>query len=305
MQLFRHALAVAAALAAFGPAAAENPSWSSSYPELVFATAPAENAADTSERFQPWTAYLSKALGVKVTLRLVNDYAAVSEGPKAGNIHIAYYGSAALARALKVTGGGVEPFVTAVNPDGSIGYYSVAYVKADSPYQKLEDLKGKSLGLVDPNSTSGNNMPRYAMSKMGIDPEKFFGKVVYTGSHENALMAIAQGTVDVAFNWWDSEAESNLSRMAAKGMVKSEQFRMIFKSPLLPGAPCVYLTSLPDDLKGAIRRAFMEAPQKDPAAFDRLSGGKGRGFAPVTADDYKDAVEMMEFVDRLHRKQPS
>ena len=46
-----------------------------------------------------------------------------------------------------------------VNSDGTKGYYSVFYVLAKSPYQKIEDLKGKNLGLVDPNSTSGNNMP--------------------------------------------------------------------------------------------------------------------------------------------------
>ena len=46
-------------------------------------------------------------------------------------------------------------------------------------------------------------MPRFALDKMGIDPDTFFGKVVYTGSHENAVLALAQGTVDVAANWWN------------------------------------------------------------------------------------------------------
>ena len=100
-----------------------------------------------------------------------------------------------------------EPFAIEVNEDGTKGYHSVFYVKKDSPYQKIEDLKGKNLGLVDPNSTSGNNVPRFALSKMGIDPDTFFGKVVYTGSHENAVIALQQGTVDVAANWWNDERE--------------------------------------------------------------------------------------------------
>ena len=62
----------------------------------------------------------------------------------------------------------------------------------DSAYQKIEDLKGSNFGLVDPNSTSGNNVPRYALNRMGINPEQFFGKVVYTGSHENAVIALQQ-----------------------------------------------------------------------------------------------------------------
>lgn len=300
----RHLLAIAA-LAVLTGTVVQAQSWRTQYPELVFAVIPAENASGVTDRYQPWIEYLSKQLGVKVTLRLANDYAAVIEGQKAGNIHIAFYGPASLARAIKVTNGGIEPFVTTINQDGTVGYYSVAYVKAGSPYQKIEDLKGKNLGLVDPNSTSGNNMPRFAMDKIGINPEKFFAKVVYAGSHENAVMALQQGTVDVAFDWWNSDADSNLTRMVNKGMVKKEEFRIIFKSPLLPGSPYAYLASLPDDLKQAIRTAFVDAPQNDKAAFDRLSDGKDRGFTAVTRDDYKGVIELIEFVDRLHRRQSS
>jgi phosphonate transport system substrate-binding protein len=280
--------------------------WKAQYPELVLAITPAENASGVAERYAPWVAYLSRELGVKVTLRIANDYAAVIEGQKAGNIHIGYYGPAALARALKVTNGGVEPFITTINHDGSVGYYSVAYVKSDSPYRRIEDLKGKNVGFVDPNSASGNNVPRFALDKMGIDPDQYFAKVVYAGSHENAVIAVIQGTVDVAFNWWNSDADSNLTRMVNKGMVKKDELRIIFKSELIQGAPFAYLTSLPEDLKFAITTAFVEGPSKDKAAFDRMSDGHDLGFALVTAADYKSTIELIEFVDRLRRKkQPS
>src|SRR5215470_18491833 len=140
-------LAFAASVLLAGTAQAQ--SWKAQYPELVFAVVPAENASGVTDRYEPWVAYLAKELGTKVTLRIANDYAAVIEGQKAGNIHIAYYGPASLSRALKVTNGGVEPFVTTINQDGTIGYYSVSYVKTDSPYKAIADLKGKNLGLVD------------------------------------------------------------------------------------------------------------------------------------------------------------
>ena len=172
-----------------------------------------------------------------VKLRIASDYAAVIEGQRAGNIQIAYYGPASFARA-RMTGVKTDAFAIDVNSDGSKGYYSVFYVLKDAPYQKIDDLKGKNLGLVDPNSTSGNSMPRFAMNGLGIDPEAFFGKVVYAGSHENAVLALAQGTIDVAANWWNAEDDSNLTRMLNKGMVKKadgtpmtkEDFRIVFKS---------------------------------------------------------------------------
>jgi phosphonate transport system substrate-binding protein len=93
--------------------------------------------------------------------------------------------------------------------------------------------------------------------------------------------------------------------MVNKGMVRKQDFRIIFTSPLLPGAPYAMLASLPDDLKVAIKTAFVEGPRNDKAAFDRLSDGKDRGFKAVGQDDYKAAIELIDFVDRLHRKQPS
>jgi hypothetical protein len=95
------------------------------------------------------------------------------------------------------------------------------FVKASSPHKKIEELS-KNLGLVDPNSTSGNNVPRFELNKMGIaDADTYFGKVVFTGSHENALLALAQGTVDVAANQWTSDDDSTLAQMLHKGMLKN------------------------------------------------------------------------------------
>ena len=292
-------MAALAASLAFG-AAAEAQDWKAKYPELVMAVVPAENASGVTERYTPFINYLSKELGTKVTLRIANDYAAVIEGQKAGNVQIAYYGPASYSRAI-IVGAKIEPFAIDVNSDGSKGYYSVFYVKASSPYQKIEDLKGKNLGLVDPNSTSGNNMPRFALKQTGIDVDSYFAHVVYTGSHENALTALQQGTVDVAANWWNADDDSNLTRMVNKGMLKKEDFRIIFKSPLIINSPYAYLSDLPADLKAAIRQAFFDAPRKDKAAFEKLSDGKNRPWEPITHQDYLPTIEMVKYVDTLRK----
>ena len=283
--------------------------WRAKYPELVFACVPEENASGTVDRFTPFVSYLTNELGTKVTLRVANDYAAVIEGQRAGNIHIGYYGPASFARAL-IIGVKTEAFAIDVNSDGSKGYYSVFYVLAKSPYQKIEDLKGKAMAFVDPNSTSGNNMPRFVLDGMGIDPETFFSKTVFAGSHENAVLALVQGTVEVAANWWNAADDSNLTRMLNKGMLKNadgspmtkDDFRIILKSPLIINSPYAYLQDLPDDLKKAIRDAFFAAATKDKDAFAKLSDGKNRPWQSVTNADYDRTVELVKFVDTLRKK---
>ena len=125
----RIVLAGAAALAFTTSALAED--WKAKYPEITFAVIPAENGSGVTERFTPFVNYLSKELGIKVNLRVANDYAAVIEGQRAGNIQIGYYGPASFARA-RVTGVKTDAFVIDVNADGSKGYYSVFYVLAKS-----------------------------------------------------------------------------------------------------------------------------------------------------------------------------
>lgn len=278
--------------------------------EIVYAAVPAENASGVSDRMAPFIAYLSKEIGVKVTLRIANDYAAVIEGQRAGNIHIGGYGPASFARA-RLTGVQTDAFVIDVNNDGTKGYYSVFYVLASSPYKTIEDLKGKNLGVVDPNSTSGYNMPLYTLNKHGIpSAEKFFGKVQTTGSHENAVLALAQGTVDVAANWWNADDDSNLTRMLSKGMVKNasgtimkkEDFRIILKTDLIINSPTAMLTSLPAPMKAKIKDAFLNAATNDKAAFEKLSDGKNKPWQTTDNAAYDDTIKLIQFVDALRKK---
>jgi len=203
-----------------------------------------------------------------------------------------------------------DAFIIDVNSDGTKGYYSVFYVLASSPYQSIEDLKGKNLGLVDPNSTSGYNMPLVALDKRHIDAEKFFAKSLVTGSHENAVIALAQGTVDVAANWWNADNDSNLTRMLTKGIVKNtsgaimkkEDFRVILKSDLIINSPTAMLSDLPPDLQTAIKTTFLQAATKDKAAFEKLSDGLNRPWEPIDNAAYDDTIKLIRFVDTLRKK---
>lgn len=297
----RNLLQAAAGLAALPMlATAARADWKADYPELVFATVPDENATGVEKRYEPFIQYLTKQLGVPVKLRVANDYAAVIEGQIAGNIHLALYGPSAFARAL-MNGAKIEAFAMQVNKDGTKGYYSVLYVKADSPYQKIEDLKGKSLGLVDPNSTSGNNVPRFEMNRLGIKPEEFFSNVVYTGSHENAVIALQQGQVEGAFNWWNDENESMLRRMERKSMAKYDDFRIIFKSNQIVNSPYAMLTTMPAELQAAIKDAMFNIQKNDPEAFQVMTDGEQQLWVPVTNADYQVIIDLNTFVDSLRK----
>ncbi len=276
--------------------------WRTRYSELVFAVVPVENASGAAERFRPLTEYLTRQLGIPVRLRTPADYASVIEGQRAGEIHIAYYGPASYARAY-MTGVKTEPFAVEVNADGGKSHRAVFYVKRESPFEKIADLKGKKLALVDPESMSGNAVPRFELNKLGIDTDKFFGKVTYAGSHENAILALKNGTADVCANWWSHEGESVLRRMEDKGVpgIRYNDYRIISLSDPIVNAPIAYLSALPGDLKKSIREAFFNIELNDKAAFDAFAGGKLLPWEPVSHKEYEPVIELIEFVDGLHK----
>jgi phosphonate ABC transporter binding protein len=237
----RIVLAGAAALAFTASASAED--WKAKYPEITFAVVPAENASGVTERYAAFVSYLSKELGIKVNLRVANDYAAVIEGQRAGNIHIASYGSASFARA-RLTGVKTDAFANDINADGSTGYYSMFFVKASGSYKTIDDVKGKNLGLVDPNSTSGFLVPTaYIFAAKSIDPKSCF-KTVRNANHQANAMAVANKQVAAATN--NSE---DLQRVAASAPDARSQIKIIWTSPLIPLDPLVWRKDLDPAVK--------------------------------------------------------
>ncbi len=290
-------------------AGADAQSWKAKYPEITFAVVPQDNARTTNARWSGFANYLSGALGVKVTLRTVQDYAAVIEGQRAGHIQIAFHGAASFARA-RLTGVAADAFATDLNADGDDGYYSVYYTLARSPYRRLEDLRGKTLALVDPNSTSGNSVPRYELFKKGIALERYFGRTIYAGSHENALYALAQGTVDAAINQWGSDDDSTLQQMLNQHMLKKPDgtaysradFRIVHKSQKILNGPYCLMSALPAEMKTAVKAAFFESPKRAPAAFAAISDGRRKGFVAVSNKDYDYILAMSRFIDTERRR---
>jgi len=279
-------------LAAAGSASAAD--WQSQFKTVNFGVVTSENEADRIIRYKPVVAYLEKELGVKVEFRVATDYAGIIEGVKAGKIEVAYFGPASYAQAWIVTNGQVEQLLGQKDLQGNTGYYSVLVVKADSDYQSIEDVKGKKLAFADPNSTSGHQAPRFFMTEAGIDVDSYFGSNSFSGSHENSVIALLNGTFDVAATWYNSDERSNFTRMMDKGMIPKDSVRVIWKSPKLPSSPIAVPTRLPAEMKNAIQDAFMHMKDRDPVAWSSMTDDKSSGYEVMTHADYEPIVRMIQ-----------
>lgn len=253
LTLTRRGLAAAlVSLALVSPVLAQD--WRSEYPELTIGISSGENETDAIARNQPYADYLSRELGVPVKMIRGTDYAAVIEAMRSGHVQIASVGPAAYALARKVMGDEIAPVAVTLDQDGNLGYYSVIAVRADSPYQTLEDIKGKSFAFADPNSTSGYAVPSYYLStELKTSADDYFSEVAFSGGHEQSVMALVNGTFEAVATHWRNETAGNIQTMEKKGLIQPGSTRIIWTSPVIPNTPVMINTTLPRNCKTSSR----------------------------------------------------
>jgi phosphonate transport system substrate-binding protein len=179
-----------------------------------------------------------------------------------------------------------------VSRDGAAGYYGTIITKKGAGLKTMEDIKGKIWAFTDPNSTSGTLVPTvYFYKELKIDPEKYFSKVIYSGSHEASMLAVKNGKVDAA-----STNDIDMARGDGKHWKVDEDFEIIWKSKLIPASPIAYRKDLPASLKKALKEAFVAF--NDPVGLDKL---KLKGYvegSDALFDPIRDQMEVKAALEK-------
>jgi phosphonate transport system substrate-binding protein len=274
---------------------AGTPAQDASWPkELTFALLSTENAAEVTRRWGPIITQLEKDLRVRIKHVTATDYRGTIEALKFKKAEIGHLGPKAYVEASTNNYANVEPVAQLQLANGSLGYRSCLIVHADSDLFSPEDTAGKTFAFNDPNSTSGYLVPSsFFMTEMGIDPQKHFGKVIFSGSHEASILAVANRKVEVA-----STNLPDLQQLTRENKVPRGALRVIWVSKLIPNDPVVVRKDLPPGLKAAIQESLVSMRSRAPETFKEIGAWVG-GF--VTADDAKYQVirDLNETAKRL------
>lgn len=264
-----------------------------------------ENEADRLRSFQCLVDKLPAAIGVeKVQLFPAADYDGVIQGLLGGTLDEAELGASGYAKVYLTDAKAVEPVLTTVQTDGSMGYHSVMVARKDSGMTKVADMKGKKLGFADPDSTSGYLVPNVTLPEaVGAPVKEFFGSTGFGGGHENLVLEVIKGTFDAGTTWAsgvgefkDGYTSGNLRKMVDKGELNMDDLVQLWESPLIPNGPLVVRSTLDDGIKTKWK-AFMTAlPKSDPACFAAIEGGDFKDFADVNVDFYKPIIDARKAV---------
>ena len=231
---------------------------------------PTEGGSDTLARFQILTEHLHKVLGIEVEGFSASDYAGIITAMAHKHIDFAYFGPKSYTEAAEKAN--AQAVVMELDEQGRPGYTGILISKKGSGIKTVEDAKGKLFAFTDPNSTSGYLVPNVLFARdMKVKPEEYFKEVRFSGSHGASILAVHGGSIEVA-----ATNDIDMTRMVEKGAVAWEDFNILWKSDLIPGAPMAARADLPESLKAAFAGAMLQC-DSDKEMLKKLGNG-GYGF---------------------------
>ncbi len=252
-----------------------------------------ENAQDRMTNLECFRAKVEAELGVPTKLFTPADYDGVIQGLLGGSLDFAWLGASAYAKVWLTNPEAVDVILTKQNTDGTTGYYSIGFAKADSGITSMDDAKGKTFAFADPNSASGYLIPGAELRETYGTLEDYFGQVKMSGGHEQSIVGVANGDFDAAVAWadglgnWEDGFNSGAFRKAAdSGLVDMTTLTEIWRSKLIPEGPMVVRKTLPQDAKDKMYAMLDTMWETDPECAYNVAAGEAMDFVPVKHEDY-------------------
>lgn len=256
-----------------------------------------ENAQDRLTSQECYRAAIEKELGVPVKLFTPADYDGVIQGLLGGSLDMSWLGASAFAKIYLTDPNAVDLALTKKNIDGSTGYFSIGFARADSGITSMDDAKGKVFAFADPNSTSGYLVPGAELLAKYGQLDQFFSEVRFSGGHEQTIVGVANGDfaagvtwADGLGNWEDGYNSGALRRAADSGLVDMNDLVQIWQSKMIPEGPMVVRSGLPQDVKDRVIKLTADLHETDKVCAYGVAAGDALDFVPVTLPEYDGVI---------------
>jgi phosphate/phosphite/phosphonate ABC transporter binding protein len=223
----------------------------------------------TSKAIQQWgptAEYLSKRLKRDIQI-LPLKFTEIEPALKNNKIEFLLANSAFYARFEDKYG--LEAVLTMTNRKGIVAlneFGGVIFTLKNKNITELKDIKGKKFMCVKYSSFGGAHMAWRLLLENGIDPKKDCTAFLEGKTHDNVVIAVKKGIVDVG-----TVRSDTLERMADEGKISMDNFKII--NQIDDGFPFVHSTRLyPEWPLAACAKASLDLKKKVAKALYLLKG---------------------------------
>ena len=242
-------------------------------------TIPEEAATEQIRKFTPLASYLEKQLGMKVEFTPVNDYPAAVEALVNKKVDMVWFGGFTHVQANLRSGGKIVPIA---QREEDTRFQSVFIAKTDSGIKGLADMKGKQISFGSQSSTSGHLMPRSFLLQAGINPEKDFRRVAYSGAHDATIASVVSGKVDAAaldITVWKKFTDEN--------KVDTKAVNVFYTTPPYFNYNWSVHADMPAALREKVKAALLGLNPAVPEQAEILKLNRSTRYVPTSPENYK------------------
>lgn len=239
---------------------------------------PDESPTELARKAAPLVRYLEAQLGMKVEFTPVTDYAASVETLISRKVDLAWFGGFTFVQASVRSGGKVIPIAQREEDER----FRSVFITSDPAIKTLADLKGKDVSFGAQSSTSGHLMPRSALLQAGLDPDKDFKRVAYSGAHDATIAAVAAGKVQAGalnISVWE--------KFVADKKVDTDKVRVFFTTAPYYDYNWTVSAEMPEALRLKLTQAFLALDRNTPEGKEILDLQRATRFVPTRAENYK------------------
>ncbi len=255
--------------------------------ELKFARAP--SSEDSASRWQPLATYMGEHANARIGMVQEKAYTHFERGIKKAKYDLFNAGPMLCSEALK----DYEP-VALIEREGSRSYTGITFVPRSSKVKSVADLKGKTIGMVSPTSTSGGLYPQKLLLDAGLRPGKDV-RIKWFGSHAKVANAVKKGWVHAGACFEDCR---NLAWKTQKQ--KTQATRILAYTADIPAELIMIKRTLPDATKKAIRKALTSTEGRN-GLLTQISQEEPPISAIVSASE-KELASVQEVVKQVRAK---
>ena len=254
---------------------------------------PTNNDGSMEAKTGPFADYLSEKLGMDVEVTLATDYSTIVEAMASGKVDLGIMPPAAYvqARNLDAAEALLSSQLVAYDEDTeqpledtyTSTFKGEVLVKADSDMESLEDLKGKKIATLSPNSASGYIYPVAEMKDLGIDPLTDC-TLTTVNDIPSEITAVLNGQQDACFVFQGARYVF-ASKFSDYDLFKDLKVLCLTEGDI-PNDAIAVQPSMDDELKDKIKEVFLNMAD-DEEGKDAMSlwGHTGYGEADEAAYD--------------------
>ena len=265
--------------------------------QVVVGVIPSEEAERMVKNMEPAIEFLRQELEIPVKMYRASDYTAIIEGMRGEKVDIGVFGP--FSYVLASGKAGAEPLVVPGKRTGEPAKYnSLLITHRDTGLESIEDLKHTkkkyTLSFSDPASTSGHLVPRGQLHTLGIDPERHFKEILFSGNHTATILALASNKVDVA-----GCSYTVYRKMIERGMLKEDDVKILWKSKPLPVDLVTVRKGLSEQFKAKLLDIYLRLAEEVPASagyFYEEWNDSTLVFLPAHDSLYADIRQLSKYI---------